>query len=70
MRGAFILALTKSQRMALLDLISEHLRCPKENQTEEFIDCSTEPPTRTTAGDILRLISSSEWHEWHETPES
>jgi len=61
MNGAFILSFSNSQRMALLDLIGEHLRCPKENQTEEFVDASTQPPTVTTASDLLRLISSAKW---------
>lgn len=49
--------LTNSQRMALLDALLEHLRCP--DHTECFINCSTAPPTETTLGDILLLFSEN-----------
>jgi len=51
--------LTDSQRTALIDLIAEHMHCPKENQTVEFLDNATNPPTRTTVGELLRLVNAA-----------
>ncbi len=47
--------LTNSQRMAVLDALLEHMRCP--HSTQSFINCSTAPPTETTLGDLLLLFS-------------
>lgn len=57
MNGVYLLRLTSGQRNALIDLISEHLRCPKENQTEEFGDGYE----KTKASDLLRIINAARW---------
>jgi hypothetical protein len=49
--------LTNSQRMAVLDALMEHLRC--KDHTECFINCSIDPPTETTLGDLLLLFSEN-----------
>jgi hypothetical protein len=59
MSGFFLLKLSNGQRTALIDLISEHLRCPKENQTEEF-DASGE---KVKARDLLRVIDGAAWQD-------
>jgi len=60
MRGdTFIMLLTDSQRTAMIDLIAEHMHCPKENRTEEFLDNATNPPTRITPGELLRLVGGA-----------
>jgi hypothetical protein len=56
--SAFVLKLTMSERMALLDIISAYARNPNEPQS--FINCSTpEPCEETTTGDILLLVSDA-----------
>lgn len=51
-----IFRLTNSQRMALLDILTEHwTQCP--HATESFVDCSTDPPTETYYGDLIRLFT-------------
>jgi hypothetical protein len=40
--------------MAVLDALMEHLRCP--NRTENFVNCSTAPPTETSYGELLKLF--------------
>jgi hypothetical protein len=49
-----VLKLTRSQHMALLDLIADHLRTP--DATESYIDCSVHPPVETTVGVLLALV--------------
>jgi hypothetical protein len=53
-KGLFLVELTRSQQMALIDAIAEFIR---ESTTESFIDCSTNPETVTTPGELLRLVS-------------
>lgn len=55
-KTVFVLRLTRSQQMALLDVLTEHLQCP--GSTEIFIDCSTMPPTETTVSDLLLRLSN------------
>jgi len=59
--GKFHIELTQSQRMALLDLIAEHLRRP--DATEQFIDCSTS--NVTTPGDLLLVVTDALYHKPH-----
>ena len=51
-----ILRLTRSQQMALVDVLLEHLRDP--NGSREFVDCSSNPATTTTVGELLALVGS------------
>lgn len=60
-----ILRISRSQQMALLDIIMEHLRCP--NYTEVFIDCSTSPPTETTISDLLNVVGRMDEMDLSET---
>lgn len=60
--GRFILELTHSQHMALLDVIMAHLRNP--NEPQNFINCSTpEPCEETSTGDLLRLVSDARFEK-------
>jgi hypothetical protein len=55
--GKFHLELTPSQRMAVLDLIAEHLRRP--DAIEQFIDCSND--NVTTPGDLLQMVTNAQF---------
>jgi hypothetical protein len=48
--------LTRSQHMAVLDVLMEHIRVP--DHTEVFFNCSTSPPTETSIGDLLQLFGN------------
>ena len=50
-----VLRLSRSQHMALLDVLLEHIR--RGDGTQLFIDCST--GTETSTGELLQLISDS-----------
>jgi hypothetical protein len=52
-----IYRLTNSQRMALQQILLEHMRCP--NASASFIDCSISPPRETTYKDLLLLFSEN-----------
>ncbi len=54
-----ILRLTRSQQMALIDLITEFIRCDF-GHAELFQDCSTVPAISTTPGELLRLVSAGQ----------
>ena len=43
--------------MAILDVLMEHMRCP--DHIENFVDCSTAPPTETSYGDLLTVFSDT-----------
>lgn len=49
--------LTNSQRMALLDALLEHMRCP--HATASFINCSLDPPHETTYQELILLFSEN-----------
>lgn len=53
-----IVRMTRSQQMAVLDVIMEHMRLP--GATEYFVDMSTDPPTQTTLGELLTVFSHGE----------
>jgi hypothetical protein len=57
--GKFVLELTHSQQMALIDLISGSLRCRCDGRVEEYVDCSQQPSVVTTPGQLLRLVSEA-----------
>lgn len=50
-----ILRLTRSQQMALIDIVGYHMRRPEEVQV--FINCSTDPMVETTTGDLMKLLT-------------
>jgi hypothetical protein len=50
-----VIRLTRSQQMAVLDALMEHLRCP--DHTENFVNCSMSPPTETNYGQLLKIFS-------------
>jgi len=50
--------LTRSQQMALIDLIAHFIHCSCDQRIVQFIDCSTDAVT--TPGELLRLVSESE----------
>jgi Family of unknown function (DUF6166) len=56
--GKYHLQMTRSQQMALIDLIGEVLICSCPH-VDRFIDCSSDPAISTTPGDLLRLISEA-----------
>jgi hypothetical protein len=53
----FTYKLTNSQRMALIDALTGHWVNCEGDITETFVDCSTNPPTETTLGDLIRLFT-------------
>lgn len=53
----YIVVLTRSQQMALIDLIAHSLRCRCDSRIEEYIDAATD--TVTTPGELLRLVSDA-----------
>lgn len=55
MAAAIMIALTRSQQMALIDVLVEHVRAPASTQL--FIDCAT--GTHTSVGDLLTLITEA-----------
>jgi len=57
MRPAFILAISRSQQMALVSLIGEYMRM--KDVPQEFVDCSTNPPTPTNTGNLLTLVMTA-----------
>jgi hypothetical protein len=59
MAGKYHVKLSRSQQMALIDLISSTLRCRCDSRLEQFVDCSTSPTTVTTPGELLRLVSGA-----------
>ena len=62
----FIVKLSLSQRMALVDLIAENLRChDKAIHSEQYLDMSTDPATVTTPGSLLRLLNDAKWKDEH-----
>jgi hypothetical protein len=52
-----VLRITRSQQMAILDALIEHMRC--SDHTENFVNCSASPPTETTLGELLNLFSDT-----------
>lgn len=54
-----IIEMTRSQHMALIELISSNLRCRCDARLEEFVDASLRPAVRTTPGELLRLVSDA-----------
>lgn len=57
MKPAFILALSHSQQMALVSLIGEYMRT--KDVPQEFVNCSTNPPTPTSTGNLLMLVMAA-----------
>ena len=49
------LTLTRSQQMALIDILMAYLRL--EDQPQEFINCSSSEEIVTTTGELLSLIA-------------
>lgn len=52
-----ILKITNSQRMAMLDELISAIETLGADYT--FVDCSTDPPTETTLGDLLKLVDGA-----------
>lgn len=48
-----VLRLTRSQHMALLDVLLEHAR---GEGTQVFVDCSAEEAATTTTADLLLVV--------------
>lgn len=59
MNGKFVVELTRSQQMALIDLISAALGCGCDCRVAEFVDCSEHPAVVTTPGQLLRLVAGA-----------
>lgn len=57
--GVWILALSNSQKIALVDLILEHMLA--KSCSEEFVDCSTPDAIVTRPRDILLLLDKAAW---------
>jgi hypothetical protein len=47
-----VLRMTRSEQMALIDVLLEHVR--DAEKTQVFVDCSTD--TKTTTADLLQLV--------------
>jgi hypothetical protein len=61
MIGKYELQLSRSQQMALLDLIASAIRCRCDSRVEEFVNVSESPPVVTTPGELLRLVSDARY---------
>ncbi len=57
--GVFLVLLTNSERMALIDLVIEFQLEP--NTTREFVDCSNPRAKTVTPGDFLRILDRARW---------
>lgn len=57
--GIFLVPLTSSQKMALVDILIEHLMEP--GTSKEFVDCSTPGGKTTKHSDILILLDRAAW---------
>lgn len=57
--GIFLVPLTNSQRMALVDILIEHLVEPA--CSKEFVDCSIPGGKTTTHSELLLLLDRAEW---------
>ncbi|HLZ12557.1 MAG TPA: hypothetical protein VKP58_08215 [Candidatus Acidoferrum sp.] len=55
--GAWLVQLTNSERMALIDLLIEFQQDP--NATRDFVDVAA--GKTTTPGDLIRRIDGSTW---------
>lgn len=55
--GWLWIALTRSQQMALLGLVTDYMR--RRDATLEWIDCSHQPAVRTTIAELLSLIDKA-----------
>lgn len=51
-----VIRMTRSQQMALTDILIEHLR---GSGTQVFVDCSSEPAIETTTDQLLQLVSDT-----------
>jgi hypothetical protein len=51
--------LSRSEHMALIDLIAAALRCHCDAKIEVFEDCSQMPVVKTTVGDLLRRANET-----------
>jgi hypothetical protein len=56
----YTIQLTRSQQLALIDLIAHSIRCRCDQRIEEYIDGTVSPAVRTTPGELLRIISESD----------
>jgi hypothetical protein len=56
MHPGVALFLSRSQQMALIDIVLSYARIA--NQPQEFVDCTTAEAVTTTTGDLLTLVSS------------
>jgi hypothetical protein len=61
MKDCLVLQLTRTQQMALTNILIDYIRTPES--TEEFIDCSTDPTTVTTPGQLLSLVATAQPQE-------
>jgi hypothetical protein len=57
--GVFLVLLTHSERIALIDLLCEFLLDP--NSTRAFVDCSNPRSKPVTPGDLLRILDRARW---------
>jgi hypothetical protein len=51
------LPITRSQQMALIDVLVAYVRTP--DSIETFVDCSTNPETTTSVGELLVLLTEA-----------
>lgn len=61
MSGKFIVELTRSQQMALIDALVEHLSNPNDDRTVIFLDCSVHPAIQTTVSDLISIVSHADF---------
>lgn len=52
-----VLRLTRSQQMAVLSALMDYHHY--HSHSEVFIDCSTDPPTETSLGELLRIFGDT-----------
>jgi len=48
-----VLRITRSQQMALLDILITYSRLA---ECQLFVDCSSDPPVETTLGDLIAVV--------------
>jgi hypothetical protein len=57
--GKWVVLLSNSERMALIDVLIEHQMEPA--CSKEFVDCSVPGGKTTHHGDLLRILDRAPW---------
>jgi hypothetical protein len=52
-----LIPVTRSQQMALIDILTYHIR--RTDEVQVFVNCSSHPVTETTTGELLRIVQEA-----------